>query len=115
MKVRMLAWKHHFKVCVKRAETLNKTAAEGVEITGWILEEHSTQDCWAITAWKKGGVEDDSKVSKVMDNWVGGTIHLENTAEEGLCKIILSSVWGLTEDSVIVRLPKGDPGRQFNV
>lgn len=40
-------------------------------------------------------MKDDSKVSRVMGNWLGGITHLENTAEEGLRKIILSSVRGL--------------------
>ena len=55
-------------IWVRRADTLNKIAAEEVEITGQILEVYDTQDCWAITIWGKGGVEDDS-VSGVRGNW----------------------------------------------
>lgn len=80
-------------IWVRRADTLSNIAAEEVEITGQILEVYDTQDCWAITIWGKGGVEDDCFWNHRQ--WVDGTTRLKNTAEEGLCKIVLSSVWGL--------------------
>ena len=52
---------------------MKKIVAGGVGITGWILEGHNTQDCWTFPTSQKGGVKDDSRVFKVMGNWVGGT------------------------------------------
>ena len=51
----------------------------------------------------------DSKVSRIMGNWFGGITHLENTAEEGLWQIILSSVWGLLKFENLLDFQRESP------